>query len=103
MNNILLIGNSGLKSGQMDGQTIKVRLYLKKMKDEGFSVCFVDLENFLRRPLSTLHRIKKGIKECARIVLLTAERGSKLLVPYINKINKKYKKPFVFPLVGTSV
>lgn len=103
MNKILLIGNSGLKNGQMDGQTIKVRLYLKKIKDEGFSVCFVDLENFLRHPLSILHRIKKGIKECDRIVLLTAERGSKLLVPYINKINKNHKKPFVFPLVGTSV
>ncbi len=103
MNKILLVGNSGLKRGQADGQTIKVRLYLKKICDEGFEVCFVDLESFFLKPISTLRKIKRGVRECERIVLITAERGSKILIPYINKINKKYKKVFIFPLVGSSV
>lgn len=100
---ILLIGNSGLKHSGADGQTTKVRLYCKKIVDEGFNLLFVDLESFRRRPFSTLFKIKKYIKICDRIVLITAERGSKILLPYIDFINRKYKKPFIFPLVGISV
>ena len=103
MNKILLIGNSGLKHHGEDGQTVKVRLYLKKMQDEGFEVQYVDLEGFLKHIFSILHKIRKGIKECDRIVLLSAERGCKYLIPYINKKNKKYQKPFILPLIGTSV
>lgn len=103
MNKILLIGNSGLKHHGQDGQTVKVRLYLKKMLDEGFDVSFVDLEGFIKHIFSILSKIRKGIKECNRIVLLSAERGCKYLIPYINRHNKKYNKPFVLPLIGTSV
>ena len=100
MNKILLIGNSGTKNNIKDGQTVKVRLYLKKIKDEGLSVTFVDLEDFTKRPFKKLSQIKKGIKECDRIVLITAERGCRILIPYINRINRKYKKPFILPLIG---
>ena len=103
MNKILLIGNSGLKHHGQDGQTVKVRLYLKKMLDEGFDVSFVDLEGFIKHIFSILSKIRKGIKECDRIVLLSAERGCKYLIPYINRHNKKYNKPFVLPLIGISV
>lgn len=103
MSKILLIGNSGLRKNQIDGQTTKVRLYLKKIKDEGYDVNFVDLELFFKKPLSTLIAIKNGIKTCDRIVLLTATRGCKILIPYINFHNKKHNKPFVLPLIGTSV
>ena len=103
MNKILLIGNSGLKHHGQDGQTVKVRLYLKKMLDEGFDVSFVDLEGFIKHIFSILSKIRKGIKECDRIVLLSAERGCKYLIPYINRHNKKYSKPFILPLIGISV
>lgn len=103
MNRVLLIGNSGLKKHGEDGQTVKVRFYLKKIKDEDFDVNFVDLEHFTKRPISTLVKIKKGIKTCDRIVLISAKRGCKVLIPFINKVNKKYKKVFVLPLIGTSV
>ncbi len=100
---ICLIGNSGLKRHGLDGQTAKVRLYLKKIKDEGFETLFIDLENFFRRPISTLNKIRRAIKKCDRIVLISAERGCKVLLPFINFFNKKFKKPIVLPLVGTSV
>ena len=103
MNRILLIGNSGRNHGGTDGQTVKVRLYLKKIKEEGFDCDFVDLENFSRHPFKIIRRIKKGILVCDRIVLITAQRGCKILVPLINRYNRKLKKPFVFPLIGTSV
>lgn len=102
-NEILLIGNSGLKHHGIDGQTAKVRLYSKKIQDEGFRVNFIDLEGFTKAPFSTLLKIKKGIKKCNRIVLLSASRGCKILIPFINKCNKKHHKPFVLPLIGTSV
>ena len=103
MNKICLIGNSGRKSGGMDGQTSKVRLYLKKIKDEGFDVFFVDLESFSKRPLRVLLEIKKAIKTCNRVILISAERGCRLLIPFINFFNKKRQIPFILPLVGTSV
>ena len=103
MNKILLIGNSGIKRNGTDGQTVKVRLYLKKIQDEGFDVLFVDLESFSKHPISKLFQIKKYIEKCDRIVLLTAERGTRILVPFINYVNKKYRKPFVFPLIGLGV
>lgn len=100
---ICLIGNSGLKKHGVDGQTAKVRLYLKKIKDEGYDVNFIDLEGFLKHPFSTLRNIKNSVKKCDRVVLISAERGCKILIPFINKLNKKYRKPFILPLVGTSV
>ena len=103
MNSILLIGNSGIKHHGIDGQTAKVRLYLKKIKDEGFDVNYVDLEDFKRKPFSILRKIKIGIIKCDRIILISAKRGCRFLIPYINKVNKKHKKAFVLPLVGTSV
>lgn len=103
MSKILLIGNSGSKNFGTDGQTVKVRLYLKKIKDEGFDVSFVDLENFTKKPFRTLFLIKKRYNECDRVVLITAERGAKILIPFINFINRKHNKPFVFPLIGISV
>ena len=103
MSSVLLIGNSGLKKHGEDGQTVKVRLYLKKISEEGFQTVFVDLENFARRPISILYKIKQGIKKCDRIVLISASRGCKFLIPFINLINKKYSKPFILPLIGISV
>lgn len=100
---ILLIGNSGLKHNYGDGQTAKVRLYFKKIHDEGFDVVFVDLEDFSRRPFSVFQKIKKGIAECDRIVLISASRGCKILIPFINRNNRKFNKPFILPLIGTSV
>ena len=103
MSKILLIGNSGFKKNINDGQTIKTRIYLKKIKDEGFDVMFVDLDSFFRHFVVILHKIRRGIKICDRIVLLAAERGSKVLIPFINFCNRKFKKPFVLPLVGIGV
>ncbi len=103
MSKILLVGNSGLKHNGSDGQTIKVRLYLKKILEEGHDCSFVDLEDFLKNPISALRKIKRGICLCDRIVLISAKRGCKYLIPFINRVNKKRNKTFILPLVGTSV
>ena len=100
---ILLIGNTGNKHKLKDGQTTKMRLYHKKMIDEGVDVVVVDLESFFHRPFSILNDIKKQIKICDRIVLISGERACRFLIPLINRYNKQTKKPFVLPLVGSSV
>ena len=100
---ILLIGNSGLASKLCDGQTTKFRMYKQKLVDEGCEVVHIDLENFFHHPFSILINIKKQIKLCDRIVLVSGERACRLLIPYINRINKRFKKPFILPLIGTGV
>lgn len=100
---ILLIGNSGIKTHDTGGQTTKLRLYKKKIIEEGCEVIFVDLERFFYNPFIKLLKIRKNIKKCDRIVLLSGERACKLLIPYINRCNGTVKKPFVLPLVGSGV
>ncbi len=102
MNKILLIGNISSKQSEADGQRIKTSLYYKKMIDEGFEVFFVNLKSFKVRFIFILLSIKKYIKKCDRIVLLSGPKGSRYLIPFINK-NNKTNKPFVLPLIGTSV
>ncbi len=99
----MLIGNTEPFLDVAYGQSAKVRLYRRKIIEEGLEICFIELYNFSHHPLSILKKIKKGIKESDRIVLISAERGCKYLIPYINRINKKYKKPFALPLIGTSI
>lgn len=100
---ILLIGNSGTKSQDKGGQTSKLRLYHQKLIDEGFAVDFVELEGFFKHPFRVFKSIKKGIKQCDRIILISGERACKLLIPFINRHNKKQKKYFVVPLVGSGI
>ncbi len=100
---ILLIGNSGIINNYKDGQTTKLRLYKKTMELEGIDIVFIDLERFFHNPFSILRQIKKNIRICDRIVLISGERACKLLIPFINKHNKKYNKPFILPIVGSGV
>ena len=100
---ICLIGNSGLLKQDKGGQTTKVRLFAKKIKEESCELFFVDLEKFKTNPFNILKKIKEGVATCDRIVLITSTNGCRFLIPYINHLNKKFKKPFILPLIGTSV
>lgn len=102
MKHICLIGNNAFGQPVFDGQRIKVRTYKIIFETEGFDVNFVELDKPYLRLLHIFSQIKKGIKECDVIVLITSDNGEKLLIPYINKVNKKYKKRFIFSQIGTS-
>lgn len=103
MSKILLIGNSGDISKSTDGQVTKVRLYRDILKKENAFLVFVDLERFSRHPFRTLIKIKKSINECDRIILITAQRGVKVLIPFIIFCNRKLNKPFVLPMIGVNI
>lgn len=102
MNKICLIGNSGSNKYPYNGQCAKVNLYKKKIVDEGFDLDFIDLFYFRAHPFRIFISICKSVKHCQRIVLLTAQNGAKILIPFINLINKK-RKPFIFPLIGINI
>lgn len=99
---ILLIGNTG-NNKSLNGQTIKVRLYKDILSKENIDFTFVDLCRFKHHPFSTLKKIRNGIKTCNRIVLISAQRGTKFLIPFINRHNKKYNKPFILPMIGVNI
>lgn len=102
MKKVLLIGNTG-KNKVLNGQTIKVRLYKDLLIKENVDFNFVDLKDFSHHPISSLIKIKKYIKDSERIVLITAQRGVKVLIPFINSCNKKYKRPFILPMIGINI
>ncbi len=99
---ICLIGNNGFGAPVFDGQRIKVRTYKNVFESEGFDVHLVELDRPLKRLFKIFSQIKKEIKECDVVVLITSDNGERLLIPYINRINKKYDKRFVFSQIGTS-
>lgn len=102
MKRICLIGNNAFGNPVFDGQRIKVRTYKTILEKEGFDVNFIELDKPYLRLFHIFSQIKKGIKECDVIVLITSDNGEKILIPYINKVNEKYKKRFVFSQIGTS-
>lgn len=101
-NRVLIIGNSGIKHKSTDGQTIKVRLYIDALKKECVPFEFVDLEGGIKNIFKISRQIKKGIKKCDRIILLTASRGVKYFIPLINHFNKEHKV-FILPMIGCNI
>lgn len=102
MKRICLIGNNAFGQPVFDGQRIKVRTYKETFEKEGFEVELVELDKPLKRLFKIFSNIKKAIKQCDIIVLITSDNGERILIPYINRINKKYNKRFVFSQIGTS-
>lgn len=102
MKKICLIGNNGFGTPVFDGQRIKVRTYKNVLESEGFDVRLVELDKPIKRILKIFSQIKKGIKDCDIVVLIASENGERILIPYINSINKKYHKRFVFSQIGSS-
>ena len=100
---ICLIGNYSKGEEVFDGQRCKVRVYYDALVNEGFNVFLIDLKDVTRKPFRTFLQIKKGINLSDIIVLITAHRGIKLLLPFVNYVNRKYHKRFLLPLVGISV
>ncbi len=103
MKKICIIGNNASGKRDFAGQVLKVRTYINVINKEGFNPLVIDLDDIKKKPLKTFISIKKAIKHYDVILLLTASRGVKLLVPYINFINKIYKKRIVYSLIGTSL
>ncbi len=100
---VLLIGNNGHWKPIFDGQRGKTRLYFNILKKEGFDVTLIDLDGWKKHIVSILMDIKRNIKKCDFILLMAAQKGSRTLIPYINFLNRKNKKKFIYSQIGNGV
>ncbi len=103
MKKICIIGFNQYGKLVDNGQSAKVRIYFDKLTSEGYKTSLIDLSYVRRKPFSIFHKIKKSLKDNDVIILLTASNGARILIPFINRINKKYKKKIIYSLIGTSI
>ena len=100
---VCLIANNNLGRECYDGQRVKTREYIKIFDSLNIHYELVDIAFFKRNPFKAFHQIKKGIKNNDVVVFMSASRGVKILLPFINHYKIKYRKRLVMPLVGSSV
>ena len=102
MKRVCLIGNNNFGKVSGDGQRVKTRVWLDAFEKEKIDLDFVELEGWKKHPFSLFLKIMKGLKHCDVIILMAASNGTKILVPLINVLNKKYKRRFVVVFIGLS-
>ena len=98
---ICFIANNANGRPISDGQHAKVRTWLEMFELEKALIDFVELDGWKKKPISVMTSIKKGIKNCDIILLMCAVNGARTLIPFINKINKKLKKKFIYSFIGS--
>lgn len=103
MKKICIIGFNQYGDPVDNGQSAKVRLYFDKLIAEGYDTTLIDLSFVHKKPILTLFKIRKSIKNNDVLILLLASNGAKILIPFVNHFNRKYKKKIIYSLIGTSI
>lgn len=101
MRTILLIGNSRGKVNVSDGGSIKVNLYKSCLEECGNNVILIDLYKWKRRFVRILFGLIKNIKKSDVILIMGGPKGSRLIIPIVARLNKKYRKRTVYCPLGT--
>lgn len=97
---ICIIGNNAHGKQLTDGGRIKTRMYANKLVEEGCDVSFIDLDGWKKHIISTLHKMKKAIKQFDRIIIMAGPNGCRKIIPIVNFFNRKEQKPIVFCPLG---
>jgi glycosyltransferase involved in cell wall biosynthesis len=99
---VLICGNYGYRTAQIDGQTIKTRVL-----QEGFAdvlgdeeVRELDSSYLSANPIRFLNEVRRGIKECSQLVILPGRRGLQLLLPVFLMWTRKCDRPLWYVVVG---
>ena len=103
MNNkkkITIIGNNNDGAAISDGGRIKIRLYESLLKENNFDVEIIDLCNWKKHFLSIVKKIKRSIKNMETIVIMAGPNGSRIIIPLVYVLNKRFKTRVVFCPVG---
>lgn len=100
MKKICIIGNNAHGQTITDGGRIKIRLYAKKIVEEGAEVHIVDLDGWKKHILKTVLKIRKEIKICDRIIIMAGPNGCRKIIPIVNFFNRKKYKCIVFCPLG---
>ena len=99
---ILICGHFANNQLSYDGQTIKtVNIYkelLKKYDKE--NILIADTFFIKNKPLSFFLDIIKNVKSVDNVIILPAQRGVKILIPFFNYLNKKKKFNIHYIVIG---
>ena len=96
-----IIGNFGFHKGQIDGQTLKTRVFHEIVaKIENSQVKFVDTSIIKARPLRILISIFRLFKEQKIIFILPGKLGLRFLLPFYNFLARKYNCRIYYIVIG---
>lgn len=100
---IVIIGNASKNNDSKflaDGGRIKVALYRDILIKEGHDVELIELENWKKRIVKIIKQIKNATRNSDVIVVMGGPKGSRILIPLVNYLNRKSQKRTVFCPIG---
>jgi glycosyltransferase involved in cell wall biosynthesis len=99
---VLICGNYGYRTGQIDGQTVKTRVlrqaFAETLGDDHARV--LDTSYLTVNPLHFVNEARRGIKECSQIVMLPGDRSLKLILPLFLYWARKWERPLWYVVIG---
>lgn len=99
MKKINIIGNAGGNKSISDGGRIKIRLYLKLLKNR-YDVNLIELDGWKNHFFKTIRQIKTAIKKNEDIIIMAGPKGCRYIIPIVTFLNKKRKSRVVYCPVG---
>lgn len=102
MSSIFICGHFANGKESYDGQTIKTKnVYKELVKKYGENkIIKTDTYFIKKRPLFFFKELKKNFKKSDNIIILPAQRGLKVLVPYLNHLNKNKDHKIHYVVIG---
>lgn len=99
---ITIIGNKTNPNQEQiaDGGRIKVSLYYRVLKEEGFDVRFIELEGWMKRFALLVIKIKKAVMRSDVVLIMGGPRGSRVLITLCNLFNRKGKTRIIYSMLG---
>jgi glycosyltransferase involved in cell wall biosynthesis len=103
MDTICFIGNFGDDKGIVGGEILKCLAWERALKEIGFQVIKINLSGWKRRPWKKTREIRSSFKKSDAILIITGSNGWKLLIPFVNHLNRSKNKTIVFATVGLGI
>jgi len=99
---VVVCGNYGYRTHQIDGQTMKTRVLKDALVDVvgAAQVRVVDSSIFPVSPVRFLYEVRKGFQECSRVVMLPGCRGLQVLLPLFLHWKRKWDRPLHYVVIG---
>jgi glycosyltransferase involved in cell wall biosynthesis len=99
---VTICGNTGQRTGLMDGQTYRTRLVheelARRLGQE--SVGLVDTSYMMRRPIRTVLAMKRGYDACDVFIVMPGSNGLYVFSYLLKKWRKRSAKPIHYLVVG---
>jgi glycosyltransferase involved in cell wall biosynthesis len=97
---ILVLGNFGLETGQLDGQTVKTRMVHRLLEQKsGRTVPFFDTGILQKRKISILILIAKLLK-CKKLIYMPAQKNLQLFLPVLCMVSFFTRAEVYYIVVG---